>query len=104
LHSGSDCAASITPSRELVAASRHHDWPDPVTRTGTALPAVLLFPSWPAMLSPQQYTALVLVTAHVCLFPALTEVKVSVLETGTGTLLGVVLLFPNCPATLPPQQ
>ena len=39
--------------------------PDVVTATGTRLCVVLLFPSWPLPLAPQQYAAPVLSSAQV---------------------------------------
>ena len=79
------------------------------TATGTLLFTVDLFPSWPLMFHPQQYTAPAESTAHAKLSPVLTWVRVTPdgtppVDTATGTLLFTVELFPSWPLMFHPQQ
>jgi len=71
------------------------------TATGTKLSVVVLLPSCPKPLLPQQLTAPVLSTAHVRCAPAVTETAVAATpvnaSTATGTKLRVVVLLPSCP-------
>jgi hypothetical protein len=78
----------------------------PLTVTGTRLLAVLLFPSWPKLLTPQHWTVPFASRAQVWTPAAAIEIDVAVVmpETVTGTRLLVVLLFPSWPELLIPQH
>ena len=83
--------------------------PAVVTATGTLLFVVELFPSWPSLPSPQQYTRPAELSAQVASYPALIWVRLTPdstppAYTATGTLLCVVELFPSSPKVSSPQQ
>ena len=71
------------------------------TATGVFESVVLLLPSCPLPLEPQQY-ALPSATAHEWYSPAVMAVTILLASgpdvfTATGTVESVVLLFPSCP-------
>src|SRR5262245_3412544 len=78
----------------------------PCTGTGLSRWVRLASPSWPYWLLPQQYATPADVTAQVWTDPALSCVKVSVVETATGALRSAVVPSPNCPVLkfLPQQK
>ncbi len=83
--------------------------PEVDTATGTRLCVVMLFPSWPLPLAPQQYAAPLEPAAQVWPYPAvicmmLTPDSTPEVDTATGTRLLVVLLIPSWPFPLDPQQ
>ena len=83
------------------------EWPAPVrtvakvspppTPSGVVLPVVVPSPSWPLLLSPQQYAAPTVVMPQVFRNPALTAAKVSPPETAAGVELLVVVPLPSWP-------
>ena len=77
------------------------------TATGTKLSVVLLLPSCPLKLLPQQLTAPVFNNAHVWKTPAVIETAVAPPINGftaTGTELVTVVPLPSRPERLWPQQ
>src|SRR5207249_4229317 len=90
------------------------EWPAPVrtvakvspppTPSGVVLPVVVPSPSWPLLLSPQQYAAPTVVMPQVFRNPALTAAKVSPPETAAGVELLVVVPLPSWPWLFSPQQ
>jgi hypothetical protein len=78
----------------------------PATSTGVPnVPPIEPFPSWPALLLPQQYTFRELVSAHVKSEPARSRViPEGAFETSTGTSELTVVPLPNWPFELSPQH
>src|SRR5882724_5083623 len=71
---------------------------------GTILRAGAPLPSWPCVLSPQQWVAPAVVTPQVCSLPTVRFAKMRPPETATGDGLGLVVPSPNSPFVLKPQQ
>ena len=67
----------------------------PPTRTGTLLLSFVPSPSWPEVLSPQQYASPSVVTPQLDTVPAATDWKVCPPETGIGALLLSNVPFPS---------
>ena len=77
----------------------------PDTATGTPLFVVVLFPSSPWALYPQQYAAPLVVTPQVSESLVLTAVNVSPPETATGVRRSVPYVpSPSSPTVLFPQH
>ena len=76
----------------------------PETATGVLLLVVVPFPSCPAELFPQHWTAPLASSAQVWLLPADTLCAVVIPDAATGVLLSVVVLLPSCPKPLDPQH
>ena len=69
----------------------------PVTATGVELLVMVLLPSCPTPLRPQQLTVPPLPTAHVCFPPAATAVAPAIPVTVTGVDELVVVPLPSWP-------
>jgi hypothetical protein len=72
----------------------------PLTTTGIELFVVVLSPSWPESLEPQQETLPPARSAQEWYQPAMTSAAVVIPLTGTGTELPVVVPLPSSPAAL----
>jgi hypothetical protein len=76
----------------------------PATAVGVALLVVVPLPSWPYVLSPQQYATPPVVSAQALESPTLIRLKLSPPATRVGVARASVVPSPSCPWLLSPQQ
>ena len=98
--------AVVTPHAYANAALSVANVSPPPTATGNGCGVTSLdpMPSCPSAFRPQQYAAPLVVTPHVVVPPALSDVNVRPPATGTGALDAVVLPVPSSPSAFTPQH
>src|SRR5262245_1023585 len=92
----------VRPAEMAVTSSS-----SPETATGVmqALPQARLSPSWPELLSPQHFTEPPVVSAQLCVSPAVTATtSFSSPETSTGLGRSILLPSPSWPYRFQPQH
>jgi hypothetical protein len=97
-------AMTTPPHTKTASVTIFSCYGGPATLTGTAVFIVVPLPSWPELLSPQQYAVSPVVTPQLWLVPALTVAKMKPPKTATGTALFIVVPLPSWPELLSPQQ
>ncbi len=76
----------------------------PVTAVGSRAWPLVASPSWPHVLSPQQYASPAAVRPQLWSKPSVNNLNLRPPETATGNAVSAVVPLPNCPEPLLPQQ